>query len=190
MGLELSGESLKAIAHPLRVRLLSLLREEGPSTATKLAEQVGESSGVTSYHLRQLAKHGFVAEDSSLGSGRDRWWRAVVQEMSLDAPAIRADFDTAQTYMRAVAVQDTERIDRWLNGLAARPSEWDRSATLSTSRVRLTAEQAAALIAEFDRLVAALPPDRPGGEQPEGTESVVIQYQVMPFFRADRGTGR
>ncbi|HEY2792518.1 MAG TPA: ArsR family transcriptional regulator, partial [Micromonosporaceae bacterium] len=173
MGLELSGESLKAIAHPLRVRLLSLLREEGPSTATRLAETVGESSGVTSYHLRQLEKAGFVAEDETLGSGRDRWWRAVVVDMSLDAPAIRADFDNAQTYMRAVAVQDTERIDRWLNNMGTTPPEWDRSATLSTFRLRLTAAQAAELITQFDRLVAALPADRRGEDYPEDTESVV-----------------
>ena len=56
--------AIRALSHPLRVRLLDLLRFDGPSTATLLARRVGESSGATSYHLRQLARHGFIEEDS------------------------------------------------------------------------------------------------------------------------------
>ena len=67
---------LRALAHPLRARLLGLLRFDGPSTATRLAERVHESSGVTSYHLRQLEAHGFVAEVEGRGTGRERWWQA------------------------------------------------------------------------------------------------------------------
>ena len=70
---------LRALAHPLRGRLLGLLRVDGPSTATRLAERVGESSGLTSYHLRQLAQHGLVAEVEGHGTGRERWWRAEHQ---------------------------------------------------------------------------------------------------------------
>src|SRR5919107_5857404 len=68
--------ALKALAHPLRGRLLASLRTDGPSTASRLAEQLGESSGSTSYHLRQLATYGFVEELTDEGNGRDRWWRA------------------------------------------------------------------------------------------------------------------
>src|SRR4051812_14770407 len=52
--------ALRALAHPLRNRLLGLLRLDGPATASRLARVVGESSGATSYHLRQLAAYGFV----------------------------------------------------------------------------------------------------------------------------------
>ncbi|HEY1484627.1 MAG TPA: helix-turn-helix domain-containing protein [Micromonosporaceae bacterium] len=183
MGLELSGATLRAIAHPLRVRLLSLLREEGPSTASKLADMVGESSGVTSYHLRQLAKHGFVAEDESLGTGRDRWWRAVVREMSLDSPAVRESMADAETYMRAVAIQDSERVDRWLRERSAMPPAWDAAAHMGTHGLRLTAEEAARVTAEFNRIVAELRPDRPDEDYPDGAERVVVQFQIMPFVR-------
>src|SRR3954451_21753322 len=70
-------EALEALAHPLRGRLLGLLRSDGPATARGLATQVGESSGVTSYHLRKLADAGFVEEDAGRGTRRERWWRAV-----------------------------------------------------------------------------------------------------------------
>jgi DNA-binding transcriptional ArsR family regulator len=68
--------ALKALAHPLRGKLLGQLRTYGPSTASRLAAALGESSGSTSYHLRQLAEHGFVEELPDEGNARDRWWRA------------------------------------------------------------------------------------------------------------------
>src|SRR5689334_11065173 len=69
--------ALEALAHPLRGRLLGLLRADGPATASGLAEKVKESSGVTSYHLRKLAEVGFVEEEAGRGTKRERWWRAV-----------------------------------------------------------------------------------------------------------------
>ena len=68
---------LKALSHPVRLRMLGLLRAEGPATATALAARLGLNSGATSYHLRQLAAHGFVEDDASRGNGRDPWWRAA-----------------------------------------------------------------------------------------------------------------
>jgi len=67
---------LRALAHPLRNALLGLLRSEGPSTASKLGQRLGESSGSTSYHLRRLAALGFVEEVPGQGTARERWWRA------------------------------------------------------------------------------------------------------------------
>ena len=69
--------ALRALAHPLRMSLLAALRSDGPSTASRLAERLGESSGATSYHLRQLAGFGFVEEVPEKGTGRERWWRAL-----------------------------------------------------------------------------------------------------------------
>ena len=54
--------ALKALTHPLRLRMLGMLRIDGPATATGLAERLGLNSGATSYHLRQLAQHGFIEE--------------------------------------------------------------------------------------------------------------------------------
>jgi DNA-binding transcriptional ArsR family regulator len=63
----LEGARLKALAHPLRVQLLDALSTYGPATASALGERLGESSGATSYHLRQLEKSGFVREDAARG---------------------------------------------------------------------------------------------------------------------------
>lgn len=70
-------ETLKAISHPLRLQLLGRLRSDGPATASELARVVDESSGSTSYHLRQLERYGFVVDAEEQPSGRERRWRAV-----------------------------------------------------------------------------------------------------------------
>jgi DNA-binding transcriptional ArsR family regulator len=67
--------AMRALSHPLRLELLDRLRTEGPATASLLAQRIGESSGATSYHLRQLARYGFVEEDVRDAKGRERWWR-------------------------------------------------------------------------------------------------------------------
>ncbi|MFG2076024.1 helix-turn-helix domain-containing protein [Nonomuraea maritima] len=67
---------LRVVAHPLRVRLLGLLRADGPATASELGRRTGESSGSTSYHLRELFKYGFIEEDADRHDGRQRRWRA------------------------------------------------------------------------------------------------------------------
>ncbi|HJP75066.1 MAG TPA: helix-turn-helix domain-containing protein [Pseudonocardiaceae bacterium] len=67
---------LRLLAHPLRRRIEEQLRR-GPVNATSLAQALGESTGLTSYHLRQLAKHGLIEEVPEMASGKQRWWRAV-----------------------------------------------------------------------------------------------------------------
>jgi len=107
---------LKALAHPLRIRILGALRIAGPSTATRLAERLGESSGLTSYHLRALAAAGLVVDDPDRGTGRDRWWRAA-HDVSGFQPS---DFE------------DTDAADaaRWLQSYGDRARE-DEAATWS-----------------------------------------------------------
>lgn len=76
--------ALKALAHPLRVQILDELSLYGPATATGLAGSLRESSGATSYHLRQLAKHLFVREVDGRGTGRERWWERTPGGLTLD----------------------------------------------------------------------------------------------------------
>ena len=114
---------LRALAHPLRVRLLGLLRTYGPSTATALGTRVGQSSGVTSYHLRQLEASGFVVEELERGNRRERWWKAAHRTTWFDPadpgdPEVRA---LGEGYLRAVAGSYAEEMSAFLDG-ALRPS--------------------------------------------------------------------
>jgi DNA-binding transcriptional ArsR family regulator len=74
------ADTLRVLAHPLRQRILRTLRRE-PATSARLARELGENTGATSYHLRQLAQHGFIEELPGRGHGRERWWRAPWQDL-------------------------------------------------------------------------------------------------------------
>ncbi|MGW1712372.1 helix-turn-helix domain-containing protein [Streptomyces sp. NPDC002156] len=86
---EQDAAALKALTHPLRIRLLGLLRQDGPATASELAVRTGESSASTSYHLRVLAKYAFVNE-AEHRDGRERRWQAVHSVTSWSNKAMEA----------------------------------------------------------------------------------------------------
>jgi DNA-binding transcriptional ArsR family regulator len=178
----LDASSLRGLAHPLRVRLLGLLRASGPSTATRLAARIGESSGSTSYHLRQLAAHGFITEDPARAAdgGRERWWRAVHASTSFDPQGLEGD-DAAIgiDYLRAVAGVYAANTESWLAAQPDAPQAWQRAGDLSDVRVMLTPREAEdlaramlALVVEAERRAGADPDARP----------VVVQVQVLPQF--------
>jgi DNA-binding transcriptional ArsR family regulator len=69
---------MRALAHPLRLRILGLLRVDGPQSVGVLAQATGAASGSVSYHLATLAKHGFVVPAPEFErDGRERWWKAA-----------------------------------------------------------------------------------------------------------------
>src|SRR3954470_9116968 len=119
-------DGLRALSHPGRLRMLGLLRAEGPATATTLAARLGLNSGATSYHLRQLEKHGFVVEDEERGNGRDRWWRAAHSTTRTDFPVDTTpeEHDTYDAYLQTVAMVYHERMLRSLDERQLLPRPW------------------------------------------------------------------
>jgi DNA-binding transcriptional ArsR family regulator len=181
--IRLDATSLRGIAHPLRVRILGLLRESGPSTATRVAERLGQSTGATSYHLRQLAQYGFVVEEAGRGAGRERWWRAAHERTIFNTESVAGEADAeTDVYLRSVAAAYAERVDRWLGERPSLPPEWSGAGTISDWSLRLTPAEATEL---HDELIALLarrrrdPQERAGA--PENARRVVVQLQLMPF---------
>jgi DNA-binding transcriptional ArsR family regulator len=151
----LGPEALKAYAHPLRVRMIRHLNDHGPATATTLAQALGESTGQTSYHLRQLARHGLVEEDPGRGTGRERWWRSRSIEFG---PEMLEDPGTAPA-MRFLMDRMVEDRTAALRRLLARdrlPDEW-RDVLATEATLRLGAQEMSelneALQATLDRYV-------------------------------------
>jgi Helix-turn-helix domain len=123
--------ALRAYAHPVRMRLIGLLRTEGPLTATRAADLLGESSGTCSFHLRQLAKYGLV-EEAEGGTGREKPWRATTTSTAWDTTGDSTPEMAAATSLLStvVAEQYFEQLARWLEARAGEPAEWQRAAML------------------------------------------------------------
>jgi DNA-binding transcriptional ArsR family regulator len=182
----LTPRRLHGLAHPIRVRLLYLLETDGPATASQLGRRIGQSSGVTSYHLRILGGLGFVEEDTGRGNGRDRWWRTTyrssgVSFRSPDDPGDPDSVEVAERYMRIVAETYHERMLAYVDSLAGRLDQlptlpW----TLSEYAIELTHDEARALAREVHALVERYrrEPGRPGRR--DGAARAIFQYQMLP----------
>src|SRR3954462_8891924 len=119
-------QQLRALTHPVRLRMLGILRTEGPTTATALANRLGLNTGATSYHLRQLAQHGFIVDDEARGNGRERWWRvppASTRTGWEDNPD-PADMETLDAYLQSIVVVYTQMMQQAVEERATLPLEW------------------------------------------------------------------
>ena len=162
--------TLRALAHPLRVRLLGALRLEGPSTASELGRRFGESSGSPSYHLRQLERFGFVVEDDEQPSRRERRWRAAHDVTTLRA----ADFVDEDAAREALSVLEQQQlrfivgtVQSWYRERQSWPREWVNAADQSDLHLRLRPGDLAKLNEELLAVVQRWignqrPPDDPG----------------------------
>jgi DNA-binding transcriptional ArsR family regulator len=176
--------ALRALAHPVRNRLLGQLRLNGPATASGLGRAIGESSGSTSYHLRQLAAYGFVEEVEGQGTARERWWRARHRMTSWQAADLLAQEggSEVQDEMTRLQIDQHGRVlDAWFTQKDALGAEWAAVASLNDHGMRLRPEQARDLADELnavlDRWMAAYPGDRPA----DGTELVFVLSDVVPL---------
>lgn len=170
-------EQLKALTHPVRVRMLMLLRLEGPATATTLATRLGLNTGATSYHLRQLAQHGFVVDDEERGNGRDRWWKAAHQSTRTApvAPDDDASQETMDAYLMAVAAVMAENVQRAIEARPFLDPEWHEASTISDWHIRLTPAQARELLEQV-----VTPIEAAEDSQEDGAADWAIQIAAFP----------
>ena len=130
--------ALRAYAHPVRMALVGLLRTEGPLTATRAAELLGESSGTCSFHLRQLAKYGLV-EEAGGGTGREKPWRATTMSTSWEPAPDNPELAAATSMLNTViAERYFEQVMRWLDNSRHEPREWQEAALLGDRLMYLT----------------------------------------------------
>jgi DNA-binding transcriptional ArsR family regulator len=153
---KVDATSLQGLAHPLRVLILDHLTLHGPATATLLANAIGESSGATSYHLRQLEKYGFVEEDPGRGNKRERWWRRVPGRMTMDgselgeSPATR---DATRLVLSEFNRVKQARIDKWRSSYHLWPKEWADASWESSSHVKVTASELGEISKAIDEVL-------------------------------------
>ncbi|MEU1849061.1 winged helix-turn-helix domain-containing protein [Streptomyces sp. NPDC019990] len=184
--------ALKALTHPLRIRLLGLLRQDGPATASELATRTGESSASASYHLRVLAKYGFISE-AEHRDGRERRWRALhtvtswSNESMESSPAGRAFVSLARR--RQIEHLETSLARHEADMTAGRlGQEWVEPSGISDLMPRLTARSLTELwdaVARKLEELTARDADDPSAQQ------VVLFTAGLPLAPHERDdTGR
>jgi DNA-binding transcriptional ArsR family regulator len=187
--------TLRALAHPVRIALIEELTISGPMTATEAAEGIGESPTTCSFHLRQLAKYGFV-EEAGGGKGRSRPWKMTSVGMSLTSSP---EDPEVQLATNAVAQMFRERqfarYRTWLETRHVFPPAWRKAAPDSQILFYLTAEELQELSDELDRLLLPRFMDRitDPGRRPAGSvpvEMMVLAYPIrLPAAGADDSAG-
>jgi DNA-binding transcriptional ArsR family regulator len=178
-------ESLKALSHPLRLQLFDELSTFGPATASGLAEKLGESSGATSYHLRQLEKHGFVREVEGRGSARERWWERVPGSITVDHRDTVND-PVGRAVTELVSLHFQQHSESLLNDFIRRgydemPHEWADVSNVTTMNVRLTQPQLKELMELFQSTIQPWV-DRHRGKEEPGSRPVQIHLNSFPVI--------
>ena len=181
--------SLKSLAHPLRVRIYDELSAYGPLTASGLADRLGESSGSTSYHLRQLERTGLVREDTSRGKGRERWWERTPGSIAI--PDARSLPPGSAERLAVRLVEDEwfrsrdQNFHEFLSeGDAVFGDEWLDIATSDTINLRLTPEQLHGLVTDIDAALMKYIDAYKRTPTP-GSRPVQIQINAFPLVRGE-----
>lgn len=182
-GRVLDAGALRALAHPLRVRLYDLLSQYGPQTASGLAALTGESTGATSYHLRALAKQDLIREVAGRGTARERWWDRPKGAVTLTNPEMAATA-SGRAVMEAVHSETLTLRQQQLMSFITHgweeDEQWLDKSLISTASARLTVEQMAELA---DRLQAVITEtvDRYRDQTGDGLRVVTMRTDVFPL---------
>ena len=148
--------AMRALAHPLRVRLLGELRVSGPQSVGMLADTLDEAPGSISYHVGVLARSDFVVEaPENARDARERWWQAAQSHTRYEPSRLNADPDTRvasaamrHTFLQSQAAELAEYID-------LEPTlepEWVAAATTGDTVTFLTPDELRELADELEVL--------------------------------------
>jgi DNA-binding transcriptional ArsR family regulator len=179
--IRVTARQLRALSHPLRTRILGLLRGDGPATATTLAARLGESSGATSYHLRQLAAYGFIERDTGRGVGRERWWRSAHARTVINSGDFMHDPDTRgalDMFIHTVLDEHMQRIAAYVSEQGSWHKSWNDAADLSDAFMRLTPERSKRLVEEIHAVIDRYRDD--ASAESDDAEQVIVGVQVFP----------
>lgn len=180
--------ALRSMAHPLRLRLYYALILAGTATATRLAEGVEESVSLVSYHLRQLAQHGYVEPDPQppgAADGREKWWRTTSVGFSWTPSDFGDGPEGATLVAQAGRQMDAHRAayrQVWLDSQAGWSAAWrDAAITTDNPLLRMTPAELREFSTQYEDLLKAWR-DRPAAavDDPE-REQVMLFLQAFPF---------
>ncbi|MGI5269736.1 ArsR/SmtB family transcription factor [Nonomuraea sp. CA-218870] len=179
--------AMRALAHPARLAILGRLRIEGSATATEVARSAGITPSAASYHLRMLAKYGFVEDAPPRGDGRERLWRSTDTPLAIDLqPEDGPDVREAKNLLiRAFRREADDELERAQAAFDHEPEEWREATRFTRATLRLDAAELARLAEEIERLIEPYVARRRSPEDaPEGAR--LAEAQINLFARVRR----
>ena len=172
-----SATELRALSHPIRLALLELLEEEGPLTATRAGERLGESPANASFHLRTLARYGYV-EEAVGGTGRQRPWQVVERATKIDGDELGPEARlAADALLQLLRERDLQRLRIYGSTRKDYPRQWREAAHEMRLLLHLTAAELAEL---FGAVESVLAPYLAKNERRPGTLPVSFGLHLVP----------
>lgn len=172
--------TLRALAHPVRLDVLSFLMTAGTATASACARAVGDTPSNCSYHLRVLAAHGLV-EHAPSPDGRERPWRATVTGVDSDLDAADPQTSEGAAEMAAATLQlEYQRAREHLRNRHSLPEEWRGVEAHATYGLRVAPRELEAILAQIDAIVRPyIAPTREGAPD----DAAIAELSVLAFPR-------
>jgi Helix-turn-helix domain len=175
---------MRALAHPARIAIWTHIAMRGSATATECAEVAGLSPSACSYHLRTLARYGFVEEDrAAAANGRERPWRARLLAFTMedrpDEPAAGrvASRLLAENFRAAAAEIRARYVDR----KSEYPADWQAAAGEMFSVAHVTPDELQELRAKVLEIMAPYVRLEEAERSPEALP-VRIMLDMFPWF--------
>lgn len=181
------ARAMRALAHPARIAIMQHLALDGPATATECAEVAGLSPSACSYHLRALARFGFVGEEpASAADGRHRPWRARVIAFAIgDETNQHPSVHAAGLLLReSLHARFDEVRAQYLDRERDYPREWRDAAGTVQDVLHVSAEELAAVREEMRSLFARHRRLDPG-QRSAGARRVHVTFELLPWFEPD-----
>jgi predicted ArsR family transcriptional regulator len=175
--------AIRAMAHPLRLNLMSLIGRLGRATTADAARELGISHGLASHHLRQLAKYGFV-EQVKGKDHRERPWRMTATSYNWRAATATTEGTGAVDVLeQTMAERALEGFLDWQQRRKHWPQEWRENTGIGNSTVYLTQAELAGLAEAMDDLINHYANERPLDDvasRPAGSVPVNFTLFAVP----------
>ena len=166
--------ALRALAHPVRQRILKRLSRRGPATSAILARELGEDRGATSFHLRQLGRYGFIEVDGAASSGRRKYWRIVREDLRFPRERGGEGADGAATVLSMLWEDGIESLIRFRD----EGDPWASDAVVSHSDLRLTREELRSFTESYMKLLREYA--RSAEEPSADARTVIALFAAFP----------
>lgn len=161
------------------------LTATSPATSAQLARALGLNTGATSYHLRELARHGFVEEVPERAQGRQRWWQPVANDFRFP-PRSRQGDDLRTALDEVTRLSFAADVDALMRWMAEGQGAWADAVPYSRGTIRVTVEELHVFFEEYIALVNKYA--RRGEPLPPGARTVATRFLALPGDeQADNG---